>query len=58
MTFFVVRYDDYGRVKKKYRNMIDKKTREEAALARLRGSYDPSPSGQVFVFDAVRSSLR
>jgi len=26
--------------------MVDKDTREQAALSRLRGDYDPSPSGQ------------
>lgn len=40
-------YDDYGRVKKKYRSVEDRAARETAALARLRGDYDPSPSGQV-----------
>lgn len=39
-------YDDYGRVKKKYRSDKDRTAREQAALARLRGEYDPSPSGQ------------
>ncbi|GMH45915.1 hypothetical protein BSKO_13878 [Bryopsis sp. KO-2023] len=39
-------YDDYGRVKKKYRSADDRAAREAAALARLRGDYDPSPSGQ------------
>ncbi|CAD7700839.1 unnamed protein product [Ostreobium quekettii] len=39
-------YDDYGRVKKKYRSDKDRAAREQAALERLRGGYDPSPSGQ------------
>lgn len=34
-------------MKKKYRSVEDRAAREAAALARLRGDYDPSPSGQV-----------
>ena len=30
-------YDEFGRLKKKYRSGQDRKAREEAALARLRG---------------------
>ena len=35
------RYDEFGRIKKKFRGSdADKKAREEAALARLRGTSD------------------
>lgn len=39
-------YDEFGRVKKKYRNDRDRAAREAAALDRLWGEYDPSASGQ------------
>ncbi len=39
------RYDEFGRIKKKFRGSdADKKAREEAALARLRGV--PSEGGR------------
>lgn len=38
-------YDEFGRLKKKFRSGQDRRAREEAALARLRG--DPVPVGCV-----------
>ncbi|KXZ53901.1 hypothetical protein GPECTOR_6g819 [Gonium pectorale] len=38
-------YDEFGRLKKHLRGSeADRKAREEAALARLRGEYNPAPS--------------
>ncbi|GIL63942.1 hypothetical protein Vafri_17850, partial [Volvox africanus] len=39
-------YDEFGRLKKQFRGTseADRKAREEAALARLRGEYNPAPS--------------
>lgn len=49
MRFHIGRYDEFGRLKKQFRGMseADKKVREEAALARLRGEYNPAPSAAV-----------
>ncbi len=44
------RYDEFGRLKKQFRSGMseaDRKAREEAALARLRGEYNPAPSAGV-----------
>ncbi|KAG1672854.1 hypothetical protein FOA52_004658 [Chlamydomonas sp. UWO 241] len=38
-------YDEFGRLKKNFRQGDNKSDREAAALQRLRGEYDPSPSG-------------
>lgn len=44
-----LRYDEFGRLKKQFRSTseADRKAREEAALARLRGDYNPAPSAAV-----------
>ena len=40
--WFDCRYDEFGRVKRKNRGGDDRRSREEAALARLRGRHPKS----------------
>jgi hypothetical protein len=42
-------YDDFGRIKKKFRSTEDRQAREAAALARLRGEWNPSVSAVLWV---------